>query len=508
MGQIWDIDTIGFREDTLGNFFDFYVNNTFYLLAPDYYYQFYSLYLNRCLACYDGWVNGWHNKQSGLVPQRMLQSISRGLNNMLFAHNIDFNGDTSDYNFANRWAKKVKFYKTLKKAHLYAIAGGTSLLKINRSEKELYVTAHRIDTFFVDVDATGKITKATVYFDAIHNTTSEQNTDHYGICEERYYDKNGKARVKACVYKSSGNLQTEVQNRPKGVKKNIRWENLPKDIKEYIKTNYPSIIIDEEQYLPFARDLGCRLMRFTDDIPQIPNTPFGQPIGDILWTENFQYDQIKYFEKNEVDLARARALVPEEMWNKDDPNYDSRALSERFYQKVSSINGDSDKVTPIQFNLRGQDIRLQKENIYRDIAFKLQVSASSVASFLNEGSGARTATEIVNERTKTDTWVDNQINLNKPEIDEVLKIIMLYYGHQPVEVVFKAEDQTPQLDMAKVWGDQLSAGNITPRLFVRKVHKNLTEAQQAEEIRELEEQKLLRKQQAQAYLMQSQSIGE
>ena len=28
---------------------------------------------------------------------------------------------------------------------------------------------------------------------------------------------------------------------------------------------------------------------------------------------------MKYFEKNEVDLARARALLPETMWNKDDP---------------------------------------------------------------------------------------------------------------------------------------------------------------------------------------------
>ena len=85
--QVFDIDTVGYGQ--LGEFFDFYVNNTFYLLAPDYYYSFYAIYLNRCLACYDGWVNGWHNRQSGLVPQRMLQSIARGLNNMLFAHGID-----------------------------------------------------------------------------------------------------------------------------------------------------------------------------------------------------------------------------------------------------------------------------------------------------------------------------------------------------------------------------------------------------------------------------------
>lgn len=29
--QIFDIDTVGFNDNTLGNYFDFYVNNTFYL---------------------------------------------------------------------------------------------------------------------------------------------------------------------------------------------------------------------------------------------------------------------------------------------------------------------------------------------------------------------------------------------------------------------------------------------------------------------------------------------
>ena len=186
--QVFDIDTVGFGENTLGNFFDFYVNNTFYLLAPEYYYSFYAIYLNRCMAVYDGWVNGFHNKASGLVPQRMLQSITTGLNNMLFAHGIDFNGASEDYRFAMEWAKRTKFYKALKKAHKFAIAGGTSLLKTNRTNGELYVTAHRIDTFFADIDGSGKIVAVRVFFDAIHNTVKgKTSTDHYGICEERYF---------------------------------------------------------------------------------------------------------------------------------------------------------------------------------------------------------------------------------------------------------------------------------------------------------------------------------
>lgn len=491
--QVFDIDTVGFGDSTLGNYFDFYVNNTFYLLAPEYYYSFYAVYLNRCLACYDGWVNGFHNKKSGLVPQRMLQSIATGLNNMLFAHGIDFTGGMADYQFATQWAKESKFYKALKKAHKFAIAGGTSLIKLNRENKDLYATAHRIDTFFADIDPNGNVVSVKVFFDAMHNTNPSGTKDHYGICEERYFNEEGKPCVRASIYKASDNLQTEVQSRPTNNASRVNWANLPPKIKQYVKNNYPSVIVDEEQYLPFPNSLGCYLMKFTDDIPQIPNTQFGQPIGDILFTENFQYDQMKYFEKNEVDLARARALVPEEFWNKDDPDNDERALSERFYQKVSTINSDQDKITPIQFLLRGEDMRTQMENIYKDCSFKLNVSASSIASFLSEGAGARTATEIVSERTKTDTWLQGQIRLNAPEINALLKEVMLYYNHQPVEIILKAEEQAPFIERQKANGDSFSAGNMSPELYVKLTYGNsLSKEEQDKEIEYLEKTKAQR----------------
>lgn len=499
--QVFDIDTVGYTDGTLGNFFDFYVNNTFYLLAPDYYYSFYSIYLRRCLAAYDGWVNGFHNQRSGLVPQRMLQSVASGLNNMLFAHGIDFSGDKPDYQFAMEWAKRTKFYKTLKKAHKFAIAGGTSLLMANRQNKELYASAHRIDTFFVDIDGSGRIVSARVFFDAIHDTNPQSKTEHhYGICEERYFNEKGMPCTKVMVYEASANLQTDVQSRPSPAStKSVKWENLPKKVQKYVKDNFPSAVLGKEQYLPFKDWLGCVLLKFTDDIPQIPNTPFGQPIGDILFTENFQYDQMKYFEKNEVDLARARALVPEEFWNKDDPDYDSRALNERFYQKISSISGDDDKITQIQFDLRGNDIRIQKENIFKDCAFKVNVSASSIASFLNEGAGAKTATEIMNERTKSDTWINGQINLNAPEINEFLRYIMLYYNHNPIEIVLKAEDQSPQIERQKVNSDTFGAGNMSPELFVKRTYGNtLSNQEQIAEINYLKETKAMNDQLKQA----------
>ena len=351
--SIYDIDTVGYGED-MGEYLELNVNNMFYLMVPSYYQSLYSIYFKRCLQVYDGWIQSIHNSKSGFVPQKMLQSIATGLNNMIFSKGIDFSGDDKDYEFATNWSKKTNFYSALKKLQKFSIAGGTSLLKVNRKGKDLYCTSHRIDSFYPDIDSTGRIISCRIFYDFMTNTNASQfdtgSQEHYGICEERYFNKQGIPCVKTKVYRGS-TFQTSISDRQNAT--SIEWDYLPPQIRNYIKDTHPDIIVGKEQYLPFKDSLGLYLWKFTDDIPQYPTLPFGQPIGDILWTENFQYDQLKYFEKNEVDLARARALVPEQFWNKDDPNQ-NRTLDERFYQKVSSMN-DDDKITPVQFQLRSNE---------------------------------------------------------------------------------------------------------------------------------------------------------
>ena len=105
---------------------------------------------------------------------------------------------------------------------------------------------------------------------------------------------------------------------------------------------------------------------------------------------------------------------------------------------------------------------------------------------MSEGAGARTATEIISERTKSDTWIKGQINLNAPEINELLKDVMYYYNHDKVEIILKAEDQSPFIERLKTNSDVFSAGNMSPRLFVKQTYKNLSQAEQEQEIEYLE----------------------
>jgi hypothetical protein len=493
MSQITiDYDTVGLKNSVLGNVFDYHVANPFYLFAPSYYQHFYASYLMPCIALYNGSISGIYDKSVGFTSQKLLPSIMRGLSNVLFANGIDFSSGNNDtYKFMKDWAKKCKFTKNLKKCYINSGAGGTSLLKLNRGKnRELFVTQHRIDTFFIDVDSNDKIVGAKIYIDSITNTVKTENSTikgniHYGICEERYFNENGQPCVKASVYRGSANMQTETLARPNYVSnERVNWEELPSTVRKYIKDNYPSIVIGKEEYLPFKDYLGLMRWNFTEDLPQVAGSPFGQPIGDLLQTESLQYDQMKFFERNDVDIARARVLVPEDYINKDDPIREQQdTLSDRFYQKVSSTNSDNDKITPIQFQLRANEIKTEKENIYKDIALKLQLSASTIASFLNEGAGARTATEIISERTKTDTWIKSQISNIRDDLNEFLGYVCRYYDiEDDIEIVFKCEDQAPQLDKMKANSDVFGAGHMTPRLYVKQTYPYLSQSEQEEEI--------------------------
>lgn len=488
---IIDKDTVSVTSSSLKNLFDYRVSNPFYLFAPVYYQNFYANYLMPSLALYNGSIEGVYDKTAGYTSQRLLPSVSRGLTNLLFANGIDFScANESAYAKIKKWAKDVKLIKTLKKGYISTSAGGTALLKINRnSSGDLFISQHRIDTFFVDIDSNGKITSARVYIDMITNTvkTDDNNsvkTDtHYGLVEERYFNEKGMPCIKASVYRGSANLQTETLARPMfASNEKVDWQQLPSMVRNYIKDNYPNLTIGKEQYLPFKDYLGCMIWTFTPDLPQVPNSPFGQPIGDILQTEALQFDQLKYFERNEVDLARARALVPEDYMNPDDPD-NEQTLSDRFYQKVASNMADNDKITPIQFALRSNDIRGEKENILKDIAVKLQLSASTIASFLNEGAGARTATEIVSERTKTDTWIKSQISNIRDDLNELIGYVARYYNiNDEIEIVFKCEDQSPLLDKMKTYSDVFGANKMTPERFVKDVFGHLSQAEQEKEI--------------------------
>ena len=467
----------GNREN---NIISFSINNPFYLYASPYYYAYYSTYLNTCIKYYDGNYNVRFGEIHA-TNNLSLQSIARGFTNKMFANGVDFTGDDAPRNKMIDWARNTNLLKVLKQWYEYSIAGGSALIKLNRGKNGLFTSAHRLDNFFADVTSTGFVTRCRVYQDIIHDNVQGSN-EHYMIMEERAFNEQGQPYVSYNIYQGSPTLQTEGLTKPTVSQTPIEWLAIPKRIRSVIKKQYPDLIFGKEILLPFKDNLGCELFSWTNGNPRVPNSVFGQPIADVIQNEAVQYDQIKYFERVEVKLARARANVSSDYVNPDDPDQQT-TLDPEYYVQVENMEGGNG-IVPIQFNLRADQIRVQKENILRDMAFKLNVSTSTIATFLNEGTGAKTATEIINEKTTTDTFFKSQTQEFESSIRPLIQTIRRYFGVGlgECELKVKYESQESKVDTFKIFGDGLMGGIVSPKRFVKEVHKDLSQAEQQEEI--------------------------
>lgn len=483
--SILNTDTVVKNE---GTYINYSINNPFYLYCQDYYRDYYCRYLAPCLQIADGSLCYKINKTT-YSNQMYISTIGNGLVKKLFANGIDFSTDTISKRKMLKWAKQTHLLKELEKGWKYAFVGGTSLIKLNRSDtKKLYVSTHRIDTFYVDVLPSGEIVRATIYQDLIHATSrknekGQDTTSHYMLVEERKYNEQGKAVVKNSIFKGTATIISNNLERPQiDNVKEMGWTELPKDIRQIVKDRYPSVIIGKEISLPFCNDLGVRLWSWTTDNPRVPDLPFGQPAGDLLQSESRQYDQLKAFEEWEVKMAKAKAVLPTEYINQDDPMFQNNGMEDNFFTKIE-MGGDNAQISNIQFNLRANEIRCQKENIIRDTSLKLNVSCSTIASFLNEGAGAKTATEIVNEKTTTDTFIKDQINLVRDDLNDLMNIVSRYLGcTAEVELIFRYENQNSHIDTLKIYSDAFNGGIVSPTRFVNDVFGYLSQEEKDREI--------------------------
>ena len=81
----------------------------------------------------------------------------------------------------------------------------------------------------------------------------------------------------------------------------------------------------------------------------------------------------------------------------------------------------------------------------------------------------------------------------------MLREVMYYYNHEPVEIILKAEDQSPQIERLKTNSDVFSAGNMSAERFVKNTYGNtLSKEEQEKEIAYLEKTKAQNDMQRQA----------
>lgn len=468
-------------------------NDNTYMLAGSRYKQFYQSYIRPRIAMYRGWIEGFHNIEYGVIPTLFLQKLGTGIVSTLFNKPIILNSENAGTDaITQKEYKKSNFNVAVKEAYNFALDGGTGLIKWNRDGKnQLRAEALPMDKFFIEVDAYGDIERVKSFIATYHNTINA--SQEFYLCEERFfrYARVGGEMVRYpfvhyLFYKTSANIAHEGTPTPTEA---IRWSDIPFDVQKMIQRDYGDIFIDDcdaeglakiknrndvytkSKLLPFADDLGCRLVKFTRNIPAFPKMPFGQPIADLLMNENYAYDQLKFFERIEVYIARGRVLLDKRYQNPNDPDSTKNALDPMVFTYIDSLAGESDDKKPegMQLDLRAEDINRQKQNILNDTAFALNLSSSTIAAWLSDGQTQKTATEIEYERTKTTSFINDKLEIIQEPLQEMIDIFYHYYGVTAPELNIMPENQTVKTEMIKLYSELYDKKYITAEMLAKEI---------------------------------------
>lgn len=420
-------------------------NNDFYSMLPAPYMSFYQSWVRQWLYWYDGYVPWIHGGQNGLlstsigtmIVNRASDSVCGG--GIMFANArkpasyIEKDGKRigAALNFiANDWSVKSGFKSRVKRAIKDAFAGGFSLIKLNKANGELWLDTLRADRFFITKTAQGKIDKCVCFLSLYDDMTpGNKQGERYYLVEERRYETIGLFQteipvVEYKVYKSSTPIQYFTAENGDNC---IKWEDLPKRVKNAFKRDY-DFKINVPQAMNGFNNLGVYYLQGSDDISNVPQVGLGESLLANILTYLYEYDFYNTCFNTDMYIARGRVLVPKFMQSPEAASGNKNAgLDDFLYTKVECANNDDMKPEAVQFELRAQEWKEARNMLLECIATSIGISVSTLASYIQDGSN-RTAREVSAEENATSLFVENARRRFEQPINELLCDVLRFYG--------------------------------------------------------------------------------
>ena len=491
-----------------------YINNTgFYALANPTYFQYYYRFVRRVAWWYDRYVPDFHNAEQGYFSTGIGHAIVDGIANQIVGRKLLFQNvhkelDRSMVNDTlkrvDKWADDVNFTSKARTLTKYAGALGTSLLKTNvASDGELWVEPLRFDDFFFKCDFRGELQDVVCLIKSYTDTIprSVEWADSFGengkqclfgkyyLVEHRYYKmveevvdgqtvKHNVPYVKYQVHTYKGNIINQ-QSWSMANQEQVRFDSLPRGVRKAIVKDYGAVFIDKEIRLPFV-DLGCDIYRYNDADGSLSQQPFGQSILTDIISDLMNYELAFAYAVRDMYMGKGIVFMAKELQTAISGTSAYTGIDDTLYQLVQSWN-ESGKlpIESVQFNIRVEEWKKKRDAIIEEIAFKLSISPSSLASFLG-GSVQRdvTAKEVSTEQQATDSYIDIQRSSLSRCLNKCLKRVSNYYGWEDEVNVRYSQSGVQNIDAIVDRVIKLKqAGLIEPYEALRQIMFDADESQ-------------------------------
>ena len=484
-------------------------NSLFYAMMPVYYQSYAWRYIRPACQWLDGYVPNLHQSGlSGIVSTRIASALITGLTKQIVGEKLVFKpSDIKKYTqenlkFIGNWAEKQNIIKAVYAAIGYALAIGTSLLKMNRTiDGEIWWEAVRFDYAFIRGSFKNEIKEATFLIRGYTDTGKEQNKEQFFLVEKRFYytytkpemTKNPdgsftvlhkigdrEARVRYEIHRVRGQLTNSTMSGMSNV--GLNWQELPGTIKEMVKDDYGAIRINEDKPLGF-RTLGVVALLNGQTNLSIPTgTNLGESMLVPCQDDFITYEIASSYLIRDMYLGKGTVYVPK---SASMANYTPglvasggvmHDLGEEKYETIPGVNPDEQKIIVQQFELREQSWQTIKENCLKNIAVKWGMSPKILASFLTQGSAAMTATQIDSEDDSCIAFIYHTRSYFKNPINRLLDETLAFYGKESeVDVDFASPSLINKDRILNRVTTELEAGLIDVEDAVRTLNPDLDE---------------------------------
>ena len=442
-----------------------YANNSLFgAIIPNFYRDYY--YRNIKVAC--GWLDGYVytlHTQSGIISTRIGSKLVVGLTKQVVGEQLIFKkaSKEDDYKalrFISDLAKAQDFLKAIYAGVGYALAIGTSLLKINKKMNgDLWLEAVRFDNCFYLSSFTNEITEATFFIRGYSDTREGKTNQQFILCEHRYYEteevgkiqetENGfevtkpkgkkTAMVEYKVYQARGTTFNNLMQA--GVDcKSLTWQELPTDIRKMIKKDFAVLEIGKPQKLGLV-DLGVVALRNGEMDLSIPTgTNFGEGMLIGIQDDLITYELASSYLIRDMYLAKGTVYTPKDLNITDfNPALQNpgvlNGIGDSKIELVKGVSPDQQKIIVEQFQIRAQEWQTVKENALRNIGVKWGMSPKILASFLAVSS--TTATQVDSEDDMSIAFISHTRAYFRNDLNKIIETILNYYGYSAnVEIDF------------------------------------------------------------------------
>lgn len=498
----------------------------FYAFVPKAYRDYYFKIVRTSLQWLDGYVPNFHSPTSGIGSSRLATSIVENLASKIKGTSFVFRSkDNNAKNkkiareFTDDYQYSANFDKAIYKAIAWHLASGTSFLKVNFKNGEIWLDACRQDTLLYTSSFKGDVIDAKMVIkDYVLESTGEvdkKDSDTYVLVEHRYFKtmskddlkdkdkiivrtKNGKniilkenmvvPVVRYEIYVSQGftlnNMMTSVI---KQEPRQINWEEIGKPFKDMFKRDYPSLRIGEEQILPLKDSIGVYSLKHKQADISITSADFGSSILNRAQYYLMVYDYAWSLRLRDLYLGKGTVLYPKKFSMPDRGGDDSDIIStpqtlggvlDSVSYETYDTADESQKPQPVQFNIRNDEWENVLNDCIRKIAISIGISPKIIApDVMGSLASRKTAVEVEEENERTDDFINDARQDVSSAMSKLMEDVLLYLGYERDAITFsfqKISANTKERVQARVL-EQYNNGLIDTREALSQLYPEADE---------------------------------